>query len=208
MSKISNPNILARIAECEKIQAKSREIQQRAARLQELVAARGEAEREVQAVDASDAAAMSKWVAEGCVGDAPSPDVKARDLAVKKLTTATARAAAAESSLRELYEESLRLSAQLEQVNLGVDMEVATHLTELHAGVMQQARALEDQRDVKLEVAAAIWREAQRRHPAIAGRAAKDAEKARVEWIQRRGTEIDEAIRAAWLEIAGTFQAQ
>ncbi len=205
---IKNSAILARIAEREKIQAKSRELQQRAARLQPLVDAPGDAEREVLAVAAADAAAMSAWCAAGCVGEAPSPDVKARDLAVKKLTTATARAAAAKTSLRELHEEGLRLSAELEKINLGVDMEVATHLTELHAAVMQEARELEDRRDVKLEVGAALWFEAQRRNPAIAGRAAEDAETARVEWINRRGEEIGDAIRTAWLEIAATCPAK
>jgi hypothetical protein len=205
---IKNSAILARIAEREKIQAKSRELQQRAARLQLLVDARGEAEREVQAVAAADAAAMSAWCAAGCEGDAPSPDTKARDAAQKKLVAAGARAAAAESSLRELQQEALRLSSELEGVNEGVKMAVATHLTELHETQQAELRQLDDRRAVLTGVSAATWNEAQRRHAGIAGQAAADADAARVAWIGRRDADIDAAFRAAWAEIAATIPAQ
>lgn len=208
MSKISNPNILAAVAKRDEHDRKSPEFQTRAARLQGIIAEGDRAQAELDAITSKDAAALSEWSSGGCVGDPPQPDTKGREVAQKKLFAASARADAARAAMRTLEAESVAHAEARGPFNAGVQMATASHLVALHEAQQAELRQLEDEREVRLAVSAATWREAQRRHAGIAGQAAADADAARVAWIGRRDAEIDAAYRARWAEIAATIPAQ
>jgi len=205
---IKNSAILAAIAKRDEHDRKSQEFQTRAARLQGIIAEADRAQAELDAITSKDAAALSEWSADMSVGDPPQPDTKAREVAQKKLFAASARADAARAAMRTLEAESLAHAEARGRFNSEVQMATAAYLAELHATQQTELRRLEDQREVLAALSAATWREAQRQHPAIAGKAAEDAERARVEWIKTRAAEIDEAFRAAWAQIATTIPPQ
>lgn len=200
--------IRAALADREKHDAKSPEFQTRAARLQGIIAEGDRAAAELDAITSKDAAALSEWSSGGCVGDPPQPDTRGREVAQKKLFAASARADAARAAMRTLEAESVAHAEARGPFNVGVQMATASYLVALHEAQQAELRQLDDRRAVLTAVSAATWNEAQRRHAGIAGRAAEDADAARVAWIGRRDGEIDAAFRAAWAQIATTIPAQ
>jgi len=151
----------------------------------------------LDAITSKDAAALSEWSSGACVGDPPQPDTKGREVAQKKLFAASARADAARAAMRTLEAESVAHAEARGPFNVAVQMATSSYLAELHSAQQAELRQLDDRRAVLTAVSAATWSEAQRRHAGIAGRAAEDADAARVAWIGRRDGEIDAAFRAA-----------
>ena len=202
---IQNPAILAALAEREKLQAESLVLQARARKVQELIEAARVDQGAVAALDAADAAEMTRWAAGGCAGEAPVSDSKARDAAARKVVAGNARAAAAVSALGAIHAEHLAINEHLTPVNAKVDAAVAAHLIELWVEQHAEMRALEDRLEVARAVAGKTWQTARNHHAGLAGQGADAVDAQWREWNGSRPATVAAAADAAWRAVAATI---
>ena len=202
---VKNPAILAALVERQKLQTESLELEGRARRVQELIESARIEQGALAALDAADAAEMTRWAAAGCNGDPPVADSKARDAAARKVVAGTARAAAAESTLAAIHAEHSTVNERLTPVNAKVDAAVADHLLELWQTQHAEMRALEDRLEVARTVAAKTWSRARDRHAGLASQGASAVDAAWREWSGSRRGAVAAAADAAWAEIASTI---
>ena len=202
---VKNPAILAALVERQKLQTESLELEGRARRVQELIESARIEQGALAALDAADAAEMTRWAAAGCNGDPPVADAKARDAAARKVAAGNARAAAAQSTLLAIHAERLAVSERLGPVNAKVDAAVADHLIALWLEQHAEMRALDEQLEAARAVAGKTWQTARDRHAGLASQGATAVDEAWREWSGSRPATVAAAADAAWRAIASTI---
>lgn len=188
------PELKQAMATRDAIAQESAELEERMRRLSESSAARDAARAELDAMASADANALVDWTRAGATGSPPSPDMKAREAAARKLAQAEHALQSANVALKQLEADHLALAARYGAAQEEVKRLRARALAERYLDNMAEQQRCTDELHRLESVGASLYQAMVASDSRTAQECVKENEARVLQWRAKRPTELQRAV--------------